>query len=198
MKIIRNSGITKYSVSLIDMGIAFENVLNGEEECIFFVEHEGVYSAGKSFDRSDFIGKKRLPVYYPNRGGRVTIHSKGQLVVYPIINLRKRDINVSCFVKILENWMINALKRIGIESELSKDGIGVWANGAKIGFVGINISEGVSTHGICLNVNNDLSYFSSIIPCGINNVSITSVSDIKKEKFEMEKLVDVFVETSPF
>lgn len=182
------------------MEIAFENVLNDEEECIFLVQHEGIFSAGKSYRESDFIGQKKLPVYHTNRGGRVTIHSKGQIVIYPIINLKKRGINISSFVHTLENWMMDVLKYIGIESRTSEKGIGVWTKDelSKLGFVGIHISKGISTHGLCLNINNDISLFESIIPCGIQNINITSVSNILGYDINIEKIAEIFIQTCPF
>jgi len=188
----------KYPISLIDMEIAHENVLNGEEECIFITEHEGLYSAGKSSKEEDFLYKTDFPIYYPRRGGRVTVHSKGQIVVYPIINLRKRDINISDFIKKLEYWMIDVLNEFGIIGYLSEEGIGVWANGAKIGFVGIAIEKGVSTHGLCLNVSNDLDCFNSIVPCGLNNLDITSIEKITGREIIIETVADVFINKIKF
>ena len=187
---------TKYAVSLLDMEIAHQNVLNGAEECVFITEHEGVYSAGKSFEQSDILRNLLLPIYYPKRGGRITVHSPGQIVVYPIINLRKRGLNVRDFVVMLEEWMISALSEFGIKATVSSDGIGVWVNGSKIGFVGIRIGQGVSTHGLCLNVSNDIKYFSNIIPCGISGVDITSIEKILNDKIHMEDVAQKFIKTS--
>ena len=184
---------TAYPVSLIDMEIAHENVFNGEEECVFITEHEGLYSAGKSSCPEDFLSKVSLPIYYPSRGGKVTVHSKGQLVVYPIINLRKRGMNVSEFVKIIEDWMIEVLRELNIKGYLSEKGVGIWANGAKIGFVGIGISKGVSTHGLCLNVSNDTSHFDKIIPCGLKDIKITSIEQITGRKQNMKNIADLFI-----
>lgn len=142
MKFIIPEDITAYSISLIDMDIAHEKVLSGQEESVFIVEHQGVYSAGKSFEFSDFRQQCEYPIYYTKRGGRVTVHNMGQVVVYPILNLKKRNINVSSYVLMLEQWMIKVLSRFGITASLSDDGIGVWVNGAKIGFVGIRIEKG--------------------------------------------------------
>jgi lipoyl(octanoyl) transferase len=198
VKFIHNNGITSYAISLIDIEIAQENVFNGEEECVMIVEHEGVYSAGKSFESKDFIGTCKYPVYSPNRGGRVTVHNPGQIVVYPTVNLRKRDIAVSFYVKILENWMINVLDVLGIEANSSNDGIGVWVQNSKIGFIGIRVQRGVSSHGLCLNANNDLAPFDSIIPCGIQNLSVTSVSKILMKNVDIDEITNIFIDTCPF
>ena len=187
---------SRYLLSLIDMEIAHENVLNGAEECVFITEHEGVYSAGKSSENSDFLLKPNFPIYHPKRGGRVTVHSPGQIVIYPIINLKKRGITVSEYILLLENWMIEVLAKFCIKGHLSDQGIGVWAQGAKIGFVGIRIEKGVSSHGICLNVSNDLDCFDTIIPCGINNIKITSIEKIISKKIEVSEVAKEFILTS--
>lgn len=198
MKFIKYEGVTNYSISLIDMEIAHENVLSGEEECVFILEHESLYSAGKSFEIDDFLLTDNIPIYYPKRGGRVTIHSPGQIVLYPIINLKNRNINVGSYVKILENWMISVLSKFNIDSYLSEEGVGIWANGSKIGFVGIRIEKGVSTHGLCLNISNNLDLFKTIVPCGINNVHITSMEKILNQQIKTDDVANKFIETSPF
>ncbi|MBQ2174189.1 MAG: lipoyl(octanoyl) transferase LipB, partial [Alphaproteobacteria bacterium] len=151
------------------------------DECIFFTEHEALYSAGKSFEKTDFLKTPQLPVYYPNRGGRVTVHSPGQVVIYPIINLKKRNLNIHEYVVILENWMIAVLKDFGISGQTSDKGVGVWVKDpqhgdAKIGFIGIHVTHGVTSHGLCFNVCNDLSLFNSILPCGLLNNSLITTS----------------------
>lgn len=192
-----NLGLTKYPIALIDMEIAKENVLAGSSECVFITEHEPLYSAGKSFEPTDFLVAPRYPVYFSKRGGRVTVHAPGQLVVYPIINLKKRNLNVHSYIEILESWIIQSLGNIGVNAELSDDGIGVWASGSKIGFIGVRIEHGVTSHGLCLNVSNDLSMFRAIIPCGINGVTITSLKQLGA-RCNTSDVVSAFIQTSPF
>lgn len=176
-------GLTKYPIALLEMDIAVENVINGKDECMFFTQHETLYSAGKSFDETDFLKTPNLPIYYPNRGGRITVHSPGQIVIYPIINLKKRNLNIHEYVVMLENWIIAVLKDFGITGKTSDKGIGVWVktknnSDAKIGFIGIHVTHGVTSHGLCFNVHNDLSPFRSILPCGLENLQITSLSEL--------------------
>ncbi|MBQ7524059.1 MAG: lipoyl(octanoyl) transferase LipB [Alphaproteobacteria bacterium] len=185
--------IVKYPLALLDMEIAKDAVLQGEEECVFFLQHEALYSAGKSFERRDFIAKPRYPVYFPNRGGRVTVHSPGQLVIYPIINLKKRNLNIHTFVEMLEQWMIDVLGAFGLHGSLSEKGVGVWVNGAKIGFVGLHIERGVSTHGLCFNVCNDLSLFDAIIPCGINDLKTTSLEKCTSSQVDINEVITLFI-----
>jgi lipoyl(octanoyl) transferase len=196
MKFVRE-GIIKYPISLIEMDIAVEMVLNGCEECVFILEHEAMYSAGKSFEQKDFVSESKLPIYYAKRGGRVTIHSPGQIVLYPILNLKKRQITVKDYVNTLEKWIITVLQKFNVNGSKDKEGMGVWANGAKIGFVGIRIEKGISSHGICINISNDLTLFDSIIPCGIDGVQITSLEKILDQKISLKEVRDTFIETSP-
>jgi lipoyl(octanoyl) transferase len=170
MKTINLEGITKYAIALLDIEIAAENVKNGEEECVFTCQHEGVYSAGRSALDSDFkASMASYKVYYTNRGGRVTAHFPGQIVVYPIINLKMRNISLGEYVWMLEDWMIKALAEYGLEAYRTDLGRGVWIQGGKIGFVGIRVSSGVATHGFCLNITDDIEQFRGIIPCGLDS-----------------------------
>jgi lipoyl(octanoyl) transferase len=191
-------GITPYSLALIDMDIALEAVQDGANECVFIMEHNALYSAGRSFVHSDFTGCINIPIYYPKRGGRVTVHSLGQLIIYPIINLKHRNINISEYIHMLEMWIIRVLKNFQIDAFCSDKGRGIWTSFGKIGFIGIGISKGVSYHGVCLNISNDLSLFNSIIPCGINNIQITSIKEIFSNKINMQIVIQNLVKSSPF
>lgn len=193
-----NLGLTKYPIAMLEMDIALDQVKNGGEECVLITEHESLYSAGKSFELKDFITKPRFPIYFPKRGGRVTVHSPGQLVIYPIINLKKRNLNVSSYVELLEFWIIDVLAKFGIKGELSSKGIGIWIENAKVGFIGIRIEHGITSHGLCLNVSNDLTMFNSIIPCGIAGLSITSLEKAKNERIEMQRIIEAFIASTPF
>lgn len=193
-----NLSLTKYPIAMLEMDIALDQVKNGGEECVLITEHNALYSAGKSFELKDFITKPHFPVYFPKRGGRVTVHSPGQLVIYPIVNLKKRNLNVSSYVELLEFWIIDVLAKFGIKGELSSKGIGIWIENAKVGFIGIRIEHGITSHGLCLNISNDLTMFNSIIPCGIDGLSITSLEKAKNERIEMQRVIEAFIAATPF
>ena len=196
MKFI-NLGITKYPIALIEMDMAHERVANGEDEVIFITEHEALYSAGKSFEMTDFVSIPKLPIYFPKRGGRITVHSLGQLVIYPIINLLNRHLNIHTYVMMLQEWIICVLSKFNIPANTSNLGIGVWCQGAKIGFIGIQISRGVSMHGLCLNISNDIKLFDKIVPCGIKNVEISSIYKLGY-KITMDEIIKSFISYCPF
>ena len=188
---------TNYLVSLINMDIAHEAVVKGAEECVFMDEYDNVYTAGKSFEYRDIIGNN-LKIYHIGRGGRITVHSKGQIVCYPIINLRRRNINIHDFVFLLEQWMIDMLSDVGVKASRNKKGIGAWVDNSKIGFVGIRVEKGVSKHGICLNVSNDLRLFDKIIPCGLQNIKITSIEQETGNRFTSEQISHFLKSRCPF
>jgi lipoyl(octanoyl) transferase len=195
-------GITRYSIALMDMEILTEGVMNGQEERIIITEHDAVYTAGKSFESNDFL-KDCYPLYYTKRGGRVTVHSTGQIVVYPIIDLERRQLGVGDYVALLEEWIINVLDKFSVNAFRSDRGIGIWTQEGnrtglmKIGFIGIRIVKGIASHGFCININNDLGLFDAIIPCGIDNVGITSLKSILGYEIEMEDVITAIVQTCP-
>jgi lipoyl(octanoyl) transferase len=190
-------GLSKYPIAMLDMQIAHEEVAAGGDECVFMTEHEAMYSAGKSFVEEDFLRPPHYPIYYPNRGGRVTVHAGGQIVIYPIINLRRRNMSISHYVRILEDWMIEVLKMFHVDAYTSDRGIGVWTCGAKIGFIGVRVRRGVSSHGLCLNVSNDLSMFEAIVPCGITGLSITSLMEAIGRSTQMADVKAAFIKAAP-
>jgi lipoyl(octanoyl) transferase len=172
---------------------------DSEYESIFMVEHEGIISAGMSFEDSDFLKIPNEKIYYSARGGRITIHNPGQLVIYPIINLKRRNMDVSSYVHTLEEWIIDSLKPFGITGERSANGRGIWVSPhGKIGFIGIKIGKGIAYHGLCINVNNDLAPFKNIVPCGIRDASITSISIARGKQTAVEDVRTEFIRTCPF
>jgi lipoyl(octanoyl) transferase len=181
------------------MQIAVENVFTGAEEVIFITEHPGIYTAGKSFEQSDFLNKSSdFRIYYPNRGGRITIHSPGQIVIYPIINLKERRIGVIDYVRELENWIIRILDAFAVHSFKISDEIGIWTSAGKIGFIGVRIEKGISSHGFCININNELRSFENILPCGLINAKITSLSEILGREIQTQDLSEIIIKHCPF
>ena len=165
-------------------------VLAGGEDTLILCEHPHVYTFGKSADRNNllinpaFLKTINAEVYETDRGGDITYHGPGQLVGYPIINLRKQGIGVKKYVETLEISIINALASFGITAYQIGGLTGIWVGKEdeikrKIGAIGIRVRNGVSMHGFALNVTTDLSYFNHIVPCGIADKEVTS---IHKEK----------------
>jgi lipoyl(octanoyl) transferase len=147
-------------------------------DVLLVLEHPPVYTKGRRTQPADlpmgedWYRSQGIDVCETNRGGRVTYHGPGQLVAYPIMSIS----DVPEFVHGLERAMIAALADEGIAAEVLEGETGVWTGGAKIGSIGVHVSRGVTTHGLALNVDNDLQPFEWVVPCGIDHVRMTSVA----------------------
>jgi lipoyl(octanoyl) transferase len=175
---------------------------------LVFVEHNSVYTLGKSgkisnllLDEND-LKKNDIKFYNTNRGGDITYHGPGQIVCYPILDLDNFFTDVHKYLRFLEETIILTLRDYGINGERSDNETGVWLdvntrNPRKICALGVKASRWVTMHGLALNVNNDLSYFNDIVPCGIKDKSVTSISvECKKnieENFLKEKIIKNFL-----
>tara|TARA_B100001059_G_C17824939_1_gene580763 strand:+ start:2498 stop:3196 length:699 start_codon:yes stop_codon:yes gene_type:complete len=175
---------------------------------LVFVEHNSVYTLGKSGKISNLLlnendlKKNDIKFYNTNRGGDITYHGPGQIVCYPILDLDNFFTDVHKYLRFLEETIILTLRDYGIKGERSENETGVWldvntSNPRKICALGVKASRWVTMHGLALNVNNDLSYFNDIVPCGIKDKSVTSISiECKKnieENFLKEKIIKNFL-----
>jgi len=174
-----------------------EKTKNKTNNYLLFVEHPNVYTLGKSGDINNLLlskedlTKKDIQFFNTNRGGDITCHGPGQIVCYPILDLDNFFSDIHKYLRFLEEVVIKTLMEFDIKGERSLKETGVWINpkhndARKICALGVKASRWVTMHGFALNVNNDLSYFDNIIPCGINNKSVTSVSK------ELRKSIDKF------
>ena len=151
-------------------------------DLLLLLEHSPVYTRGRRSTAEELpMGREwyeaqGIEVRDTDRGGRVTYHGPGQLVAYPIVSLRPYGDDVHEYVRRLERTTIEALAAHGVAAELIEGLTGVWAGGRKIGSIGVHVSRGVTTHGLAVNVNNDLQPFEWIVPCGIEGVAMTSLA----------------------
>ena len=129
-----------------------------------------------------------------DRGGNVTFHGPGQLVAYPILNLRGRDIGAASYVRALEAIMIEAVARFGVRGEVVRGRPGVWVDGAKLAAVGVRVSRGISRHGLALNVSTDLEWFARIVPCGIPDIEATSLERLLGAAPAMREVEDALAQ----
>jgi len=180
---------------------SIEEKIQGEipQQHLLVCEHPHVYTFGKSANQENLLlseaelKNKEISVYDIERGGDITYHGPGQLVVYPIFDLEQLNIGVKKFVFNIEQSIINVLQNYGISCERIDDRIGIWldkgkSNERKIAAIGIKCSRHISMHGLALNVNTDLSLFNNIIPCGIVDKGVTS---IKNELGREISMVDI-------
>ena len=151
----------------------------GAQELIWLLEHPPVYTAGTSADGAELLDP-RFEVVEAGRGGRYTYHGPGQRVGYVMLDLKERGRDVRCFVHSLEGWVIATLADIGVESWRSEGRIGIWTRDidgreAKIGAIGVRVRRWVTMHGFSVNLAPDLSHFTGIVPCGIEEFGVTSL-----------------------
>ena len=153
-----------------------KNVKNGGRELIWILEHPTTFTGGIRFDNDEILDKSIL-VKRTNRGGKITLHNPGQKIVYFVINLNKRKKNIRNLVRQIENIIIEFLKIYGITSSSDRKNIGIWVKDKKIAAIGIRVSRWIAYHGFSININNDLSQYKKIIPCGLDNKKITSIKN---------------------
>jgi lipoate-protein ligase B len=150
-------------------------------DIILFLQHPAVYTLGRRGGRDyllvgeSFLEQAGIPIIQVERGGYITFHGPGQLVVYTIIDLEARRLGVTDFVAALEEIMLQTLRTWGLTAQRSSTNPGIWIGPRKMGSIGIALRKGISFHGLALNVNVDLTPFSWIQPCGLEGVSMTSV-----------------------
>lgn len=165
---------------------AHEQVGAGGAEKLFFVEHPPVVTLGRRpgviehlLVSEEGLNDKQVELVQSDRGGDITLHGPGQLVAYPIIKLANHRLSVSGYVHSLEKAVIAALNDWGVKAEADPKAVGVWTSEAgmraKICAVGVRIRQGVSLHGLALNVSTDLRLFDLIVPCGLDNRNVTSL-----------------------
>jgi lipoyl(octanoyl) transferase len=153
-----------------------------DQDILLLVEHEPVITLGRGTRPESLpvpkaeIERRGVEVFEVERGGDVTYHGPGQLVGYPIIDLRRHREDLHWYLRRLESGLIDALGYLGIHAEPNPGLTGVWTRGRKLASIGIHVKQWVTFHGFALNVTTDLSYFDLIVPCGIRDVVMTSVA----------------------
>ncbi len=199
LKII-NFDLVEYSEGLKLQKLYEEKSLNNKTDFLLLLEHYPVITIGRSGKKSNVLinekelKNKGISVYHTDRGGDATYHGPGQLVGYPILNLRFYKKDVKWYVQSLEEILIRTLNEYEIKAEMIPKLIGVWVNSKKIASIGVRIQKWITSHGFALNVNNNLTPFSYIIPCGIKDVEITSMKEILNREVDMGNLKEIIVE----
>lgn len=185
-------GLSPYAETLAAMEARVAAIQEGRApEAIWLLEHPPLYTAGTSAKPADLVDPDRFPVFPVGRGGQYTYHGPGQRVIYVMLDVSRREKDVRCFVRHLENWVIAALAEFNVRGEIRPGRVGVWvprpdkprtADGSlaedKIAAIGIKLRRWVSFHGISINVEPDLTHFSGIVPCGIRDHGVTSLVDL--------------------
>ena len=155
-------------------------------ELIWILEHPSVFTAGTSFNESDILDKS-IDIIKTSRGGKITWHGPGQLICYLVINLNNKKRDIRKFVNIIENSIILSLKSFGINSYSDRKNIGIWTKvnneDKKVGAIGIKVKRWIAYHGFSININNDISNYRKIIPCGIKDKDVTTLKKINNQNY---------------
>jgi len=182
-----------YEAALAVMAERVEAIVAGTaSELVWLLEHPALYTAGTSARDEDLLAPVQLPVYRTGRGGQYTYHGPGQRVAYVMLDVKRRFGDVRAYVAALEDWIIDALARLGVAGERRAGLIGVWvrrrgqqegeaAGYDKIAAIGVRLSRWVSSHGVSLNVAPDLGHYAGIVPCGIRDAGVTSLAELARD-----------------
>ena len=184
-----------YKTAMLYLNKRVEEVKNGtNKEFLWILEHPTTYTAGVSFNKKEIIDKK-IKIIKSNRGGKITLHNPGQKIVYFVINLNKRKKDIRKLINSIEKSIIQFLGNYKIKAKNDKKNIGIWVKNKKIAAIGIRVSRWVAYHGCSINISNNLNLYLKIIPCGLDNKKVTSMSnliDIKPKNFE-DNLAKIFI-----
>ena len=170
---------------------------NGQiKDTLILAEHEPVYTLGKNANKNHILqnSPRDVKTYQIERGGDVTFHGPGQLVGYPIMDLHNYNKSISCYMRSLEQLIIDTLAEFRVTAE-RKDGLtGVWVGDEKIAALGVRVTRWITMHGFALNVSPDLTYYSGIIPCGIFEYGVTSMAKHLTNQVAVDSVKQVLIE----
>ena len=185
----KSFGVVNYHeiLDLMKSHIQSENFTNE----IWLLEHPPIFTLGTAADRSHILNAKEIPVVQSDRGGEVTYHGPGQLVIYFLLDIKKLDFSPKKLVLTIQNFVKDLLKQVSINCNFVEGAPGVYVDKKKIASIGLRISKGKTYHGISINFDMDLSPFKQINPCGYEGLEITQIKDLNKDisKLQLEKLV---------
>ncbi|MAZ44458.1 MAG: octanoyltransferase [Legionellales bacterium] len=178
LKVLDFQSFQPYSASQDKMrNFALHRSSDEIDEC-WLLEHSPVFTLGQAADPGHILASSNIPVEKSDRGGQVTYHGPGLLMIYTLFDLNRHNLGVRDYVRALEAFIIDLLSNYQIEGHLKEGAPGVYVEGKKIASIGLRVRKGMSYHGTCLNVLGDLSPFSYINPCGYQGLQMTKISDI--------------------
>ena len=212
MEWIKSSNPLDYKIALIRMEGIVDKIISGDEqETIWLLEHNEIYTAGTSTKDIHLENVKGAPIIKTNRGGQLTFHGPGQRIIYLMVNLERFSYDIRKYVSFLEQLIMNTLYEFNISTHRWDKAIGVWTykqinskkivkkERHKIASIGIRVRKKISFHGISVNINPNLDFFDKIVPCGLENSKATSVKELGVKvsyndfdealKFNFEKLL---------
>ena len=186
--VVKDLGLCDYDKALLSQkNTRNELIKNSGQNTLFLLEHNHTYTLGKNGNPNNILNQN-YKLFQTDRGGDVTYHGPGQLVGYPIIDLKTMGLGIRSYVSNIEKVLIHVLNDYSINASIKPGLTGVWIEDRKIASIGIRVSRWITTHGFALNVNTDMNYFSNIISCGIENVSMTSIEKELGKKISMNDI----------
>ena len=159
---------------------------NKKGDLIWILEHEGVYTGGSSYKEEEILNKD-IKLIKTKRGGKITYHGPGQLICYFVIDLKQRHKDIRRFINIIEETIIGSLSKFNIKSFGDPKNIGIWINNKndtkKVAAIGVRVSKWIAYHGFAININNDLSKYKDIVPCGIKDKGVTNLKEVYDQDY---------------
>ena len=200
IELIHSTSPVEYDDAYNKMQEIQHEVIHGNRpSAIWFLEHEEVITAGRRADTAEILDPGNTPLHHIERGGKLTLHNPGQRVVYFMLDLKKLhgdQPDIRKLIRSIESALIEALNKFGVEAEASAENIGIWAKHqgdlCKIASIGLSVKKWVTMHGIAININNDLSAYRKIVPCGLHEVSMTSMTEIMGRTVSLDEFDQVF------
>ena len=192
---VKYLGLTPYESTWHEMKNFTSKRNESTQDEIWITEHEAIYTLG--LNRKDFKAPLRddIPVLHVDRGGKITYHGRGQLVIYPLIDLERYHLTIRSFVTLIEKSIVNFLSRRDIKASAKIEAPGVYIGNKKIASLGLRIKNHASYHGLSLNIDMDLSPFEAIDPCGYKNLQMTQlktfINDVSIENIGLEIANDI-------
>ena len=167
---------------------------HNKRELLWILEHPLTYTAGIRHQKSEIIDNS-IKIIKTNRGGKITLHSPGQKVIYFVLNLNKRKKDIRKLISIIEDSIIEFLRINNINAERDKKNVGIWVNKKKIAAIGLRVTRWIAYHGCSINISNDLRKYQKIQPCGLSNKNVTSILNEKGKKIKNtnKNLANIFL-----
>jgi len=175
---VRKLGLTDYQSAWQDMQAFTDKRSDNTPDELWFLQHPPVFTLGRNSKQEHLHNTGDIPVIRTDRGGQVTYHGPGQLIVYPLLNIKRRQLGVQSLVRILEQSVIDLLSDYSLAAQRREKAPGVYVNERKLAALGLRIRKGCSFHGLSLNIDMDLSPFLMIDPCGYSDLEVTQLKDL--------------------
>ena len=191
--IVRDLGIDEYSAVFHKMRDFTQQRTNNTIDEFWCLQHPAVFTLGANADQKHILSRSDIPIIQSDRGGQVTFHSLGQIIIYILIDLKRKKIGIKTLVEKIELALIHLLRDFNLQAQARSDAHGVYVNDAKVASLGLRVRNGCSYHGLALNVDMDLLPFTMINPCGYPELRVTQLKDLGVHE-ELSRITDKLIE----